>query len=214
MFRPFETATPWRVATPPLSARARALLTDIEADWRMVSGMDRVPQESTVDPARLHEALPYCFILGKTAAQSLRVRVAGQKLHDALRLDPRGMRFCGFFAEPVRPTVQALLDSVMDTPAILELPLVVHRGFARRAVSASLLAMPLRDPAGEITRVMGAIVPSDPLQGQAVEFDIATDRTIRHDPLETGLVDRRTSPNRVGQPVPRRGALRLVVDNS
>ena len=214
MFRPFETAAPTRGTPSSLTDRTRSLLADIERDWRMVSGMDQVPQQSAVDPARLHEALPYCFVLGQTAANSLRVRVAGQKLHDALRLDPRGMRFCGFFAEPVRPTISALLDSVMQTPAILEVPLLVQRGFARRPVAAQLLAMPLRDPAGEITRIMGAIVPCERLQGQAVQFDLATDRTIRHDPLESGLVERRAPAVEPGMPVARTGGLRLVVNNS
>ncbi|RYH03154.1 PAS domain-containing protein [Salipiger sp. IMCC34102] len=210
MFTPYPVTPASHRRTPRLSDRARLLLSEVERDWRAVTGLDQDPAKT--GSAELQEALPHCFVLGRNAAGILRVRVAGQKLHDALRHDPRGASFGTLFADPGRETILGLMDTVLDTPAIMELPLVVHRGLARRSISAALLALPLRDADGEISKIMGAIVPSEPLAGgSAVRFDLATDRTIRHEPLKHGLVERRR--NGRGAPVPPRPALRLVVNN-
>ena len=214
MFTPYPIVPASHRRTPPLSVRARRLLTEVERDWRMVTGAEQIDTDADAAPIDLTEALPYCFVLGRNEEGVLRVRVAGQKLHETLRHDPRGAPFGTFFTESARETVLALMNSVLDTPAIMEVPLVAHRGLARRSVSASVLALPLRDGDGDITKIMGALVPSDPpTGGGGVRFDLATDRTIRHEPLKHGLVERRRA-NRGTPDVAPPPRLRLVVDNT
>ena len=213
MFTPYPIGSSRRRQTPALSDRARALLVEVERDWRMVTGAEPAEIDPVAGPVDLSEALPYCFVLGRNGEGVLRVRVAGQRLHEILRHDPRGAPFGTFFADDARETVDSLLETVLETPAIMELPLVAYRGLTRRPVSASLLALPLRDGDGRIAKIMGALVPSETeIGGASLRFDLATDRILRHEPLEHGLVERRRA-NRTVTQSDARPRLRLVVDN-
>mgnify|MGYP005985892297 CR=1 FL=1 len=198
-------------ATPALPAAEQVILRVLEQDWRHMCNGTLVPSHAQLDPRALNDALPYAFLLHRTAPDSIRVRVAGQRLHDMLRLDPRGMSFGSFFTDGARDTVMALVGTAFDGPAIVGVPLTASRGLGRKPLQAELLLLPMRDSEGVVTRMMGALVSAGP-HSRALRFDIARDAVLRHDPLNLGFADRRTNRRR---PLPAgRPNLRLVVDNS
>ena len=218
--------------TSLLAPEDQAILRVLEHDWRRLCGLDVAVAYDAMDPVQMDRALPHAFILHRVAPGVARFRVAGQRLHDMMRLDPRGMSFTALFADTKRDMVMALLDHAFSTPAVLGLPLVAPRGLGRKPVRAEVLLLPMRDAQGELTRMMGAVVASGPLPHRALRFEIATDQSIRCDPLAPGFADRRArrgqapaAPDRaafIASPSSRtiattsqeRPALRLVVDNT
>lgn len=197
--------------TPALPAAEQAILRVLETDWRQMCNGTVVPSHAQLDPHALNDALPHAFLLHRSAPGSVRVRVAGQRLHDLLRMDPRGMSFGSFFTDAARDTMMSLVDTAFDGPAIVGVPLTAARGLGRKPMQAELLLLPMRDSAGQVTRMMGALVAAGPLNTRALRFDIARDAILRHDTFNLGFPDRRGNRSR---PLPtQRPALRLVVDN-
>ena len=189
----------------------RAVLRLLEEDWRQICSGEIVPAHGQLDPHALHDALPHAFLLQRTAPGAVRIRVAGQRLHDLLRMDPRGMSFGSFFTAAARDTVMDIVDTAFDGPAIVGLPLTASRGLGRKPMPAELLLLPMMDAQGRVTRMMGALVAAGPLNGRTYRFDIAGDATLRHDSLDLPFAERRGARAR---PIPSaRPKLRLVVDN-
>ncbi len=211
--RAFEAS---HAATTNLAPAEAQILHTLEQDWRTITAQ---PQSvSRFDPGLLDKALPYAFMLERTAPQSLRIRVAGQRLHDMLRMDPRGMPFNAFFTESARPTAMRLAETAFTGPAVVGIPLMAQRSLGRRPLRGEALLLPLRDAHGELTRVMGAIVVSGNTGSRGVRFDLADDQTVRCDVMDTPYPDRRARRGKVSAPTPaparvEKPALRLVVDN-
>ena len=211
MLNLIDTPRTGHVPIPALPAAEQAILRVLEQDWRQMCHGTLLPSHAQLDPRALNDALPYAFLLHRTAPDSIRVRVAGQRLHDMLRLDPRGMSFGSFFTDAARDTMMALVATAFDGPAIVGVPLTASRGLARKPLQAELLLLPMRDSEGVVTRMMGALVAAGPLNARALRFDIARNAVLRHDALNLGFADRRTNRSR---PLPAgRPKLRLVVDN-
>lgn len=210
----------------------QTILRVLEHDWRRMCGMDVAPTHAQFNPAELDHALPHAFVLHRVAPGVARIRVAGQKLHDVMRMDPRGMPFASFFSEDSRETAMALLEHAFETPSVLGFSLSASRGLGRKPVRGEALLLPMRDSGGALTRMMGAIVTSGPLPNRAVRFDIAKGQPLRSDALQPGLYERRANRGRspetaphmdhnapvVGAAAPQqttsRPRLRLVVDNT
>ncbi len=185
------------------------ILRSVEHDWRRMSGNAARPAVLGPDPFRMDLALPHTFILQRTAPGAARVRVAGQKLHDMVQLDPRGMSFGVFFSEGARETVLELVETALTLPAIIRIPLHSPRGFGRKPHRAEALLLPLRDAQGGLSRLMGVIVSERPLRMKALHWDIDPSRSLHCDQLEGAFPDRRQGP-RTTAPT----GLRLVVDNA
>lgn len=208
--------TDHRSAPTPATARLpeaeRAVLRLLEEDWRQMCSGREIPVHAQLDPHALHNALPHAFLLQRTAPGAVRIRVAGQRLHDLLRVDPRGMSFGSFFTAAARDVAMNIVESAFDAPAIVGLPLTASRGLGRQPMKAELLLLPMRDAQGQTTRMMGALVAAGPLGNRSYHFDIAEDATLRFDDLNLPFDDRRSHRAR---PVPgQRPVLRLVVDNT
>lgn len=189
----------------------RAVLRLLEEDWRQMCSGEIVPAHARLDPHALHDALPHAFLLHRTAPGAVRIRVAGQRLHDLLRMDPRGMSFGSFFTAAARDTAMTIVDTAFDGPAIVGLPLTAARGLGRKPMQAELLLLPMMDAQGQVTRMMGALVAAGPLNYRTYRFDIAGDAVLRHDSLNLSFAERRGPRARAfPHKVPK---LRLVVDN-
>ncbi len=199
----------------------RAILQTLEMDWRTITAQD--DSKGRFDPALMDAALPYAFMLERTAPDALRTRVAGQKLHEMMRMDPRGMSFTAFFTGASRDIALRLAETAFTTPAIVGIPLTAQRGLGRKPLRGEALLLPLRDAEGHLNRVMGALVVSGEPGSRGLRFDVADDQPIRCDTLLDGQTERRAKrgvPLPSGKPpaprvnMPKRGALRLVVDNT
>ncbi|MCF7700610.1 PAS domain-containing protein [Loktanella sp. M215] len=211
MFDRSDTRSDHHTTAHRLPQAEQAVLRLLEADWRQMCSGTEIPVHAQLDPHALHDALPHAFLLHRTAPSAVRIRVAGQRLHDLLRIDPRGMSFGTFFTAAARDVAMNIVESAFDAPAIVGLPLTAARGLGRQPMKAELLLLPMRDAAGQTTRMMGALVAAGPLGNRSYRFDIAEDATLRFDDLDLPFADRRSHRAR---PVPgQRPMLRLVVNN-
>ncbi len=199
-------------ATTKLAPAEARILHTLEQDWRTITA-----QPSAVtrfDPALLDAALPHAFMLERTAPGALRTRVAGQRLHEMLQMDPRGMPFTAFFSDASRDTALRLAETAFTGPAVVGIPLTVHRSLGRRPLRAEALLLPLRDSKGALSRVMGALVVSGNTGTRGIRFDLASDQSVRCDVMDTPYPDRRA---RLGKVTPservEKPNLRLVVNN-
>lgn len=187
------------------------ILCAVENDWRRMCGNSMHNTPLALDPYRMDLALPHMFILQRTAPGAVRLRVAGQKLHDMIGADPRGMSFGAFFSTGSRDTALELVDAALTLPAIIRIPLTAPRGFGRKPVLGEALLLPLRDAQGELTRVIGVVIGEKSLKLRSVEWQIDASRPLHCDVLEGQFPDRRNGPR--AQPKATKG-LRLVVDNT
>lgn len=213
----FSTLTPSTTASVTadsiLPQEGQAVLQALEHDWRKMCGNSANPAPLGPDPFRMDLALPYTFILQRTAPGSARIRVAGQRLHEMAQFDPRGLCFGTFFSDGARETALELVDACLTLPAIVRIPLHTSRGFGRKPLRSEALLLPLRDAQGGLSRVMGAIVSETSLRLKAHRWDIDPKRALRCDALEGAFPDRRKGP-RTTPSMPAQRGLRLVVDNT
>ncbi|WP_083484469.1 PAS domain-containing protein [Loktanella sp. 3ANDIMAR09] len=190
-----------------LSPQAARLLSVLEADWRTISRTSPVPRHADIDPLALHAALPHAFVAQQTGLDALRIRVAGQALHDGMGFDPRGMSVGCFFTDDAGARVVALMQDCLADPAILGVPLIGARRFSRHPVRGYVLALPLADATGQVTKIMGAIVSHDTRTRSGLRWDVAAAPAIRRQVLGRQFADSRASD-------PVQPGLRLVVDNT
>lgn len=184
-------------------------LGQLEQHWQELHSSSSVPKRSDIDPSEIDAALPWAFVLHRVAPGVARLRVAGQKLHEILRMDPRGMPLSAFFAVDDRSTLAVHLEAVFSEPALVQLPLHRPAAFLRPAVTGALLIMPLADEHGEVTRAFGALVTDRPMS-QRSRLQLDDSQPMRQEPIKlftAPQVSQMQRPNVI------RPALRLVVNN-
>lgn len=215
--------TPKLTAMTHLDTEDQALLHALELDWRRMCGNAESLAPATLDPVKLDAALPHAFVLRRVGPGAARFRVAGQRLHDLMQMDPRGMPISSFFSEAARETAMELMEAAFTLPAIVAIPLTAPRSFGRKPLRATALMLPMRDATGEMSRMLGAIITSGAVPRKALRFDIAHDVELRCEALEGRFPDRRAGSrapeakrplSHAPAPTVQRGHLRLVVDNS
>ncbi|SFS10234.1 PAS domain-containing protein [Yoonia litorea] len=193
-------------------------LVALERYWQSLRKTETVPQRIAMNPSAIESVLPHAFILQRVAAGTARFRVAGQRIHDLLKMDPRGMPFSTLFQQQTHDDLRELTEAAFADPAIVGLPLVSDGGVLRPGLSGALLLLPMRDTAGETTRLLGAFVTGDHASRRPRRFRIALDQATRVDPLgpkRPVMTLLNTPPDRIekGPDTPSRPALKLVVNN-
>ena len=149
--------------TDPMGSRPHPAMALLENHWQSLRHGQNTPARADVDPAAIDKALSWTFILHRVAPGVARIRIAGQNLHDVLRMDPRGMPISAFFDADDRSTLSVHVESVFSDPALIMIPLHRPAALLRPEVQGALLLMPLTDHLGEVTRAIGAWSLTDPL---------------------------------------------------
>ncbi len=192
--------------------RIHPTLAKIERHWQEQRLDGGIPRRRQIAPDALDDALPWSFVLHQVAPGVGRIRVAGQKLHEILRMDPRGMPLSAFFDGEDRSSLAVHLEAAFADPAIVALPLRAPATILRKEINAQLLLLPLADEAGEVTRILGGLIADGPLG--------ARNRRLRIDDKQPIRVEQvRSLPTPVHLPNKRpntfqHSALKLVVDNT
>jgi hypothetical protein len=189
------------------------MLRQLEQHWHSLRMDGTIPARGDVDPAAIGNALPWTFVLQRVAPGVARMRVAGQQLHDILRMDPRGMPISAFFGPDDRSTLAVHLEMAFSDSAIVALPLFAPSKFMRRQVAGQILFMPLVDNQGDVSRVLGALVTNKPLGWLQRHLSIDATKPTRYDPINiiptpAPALQPSKKPNAA-----RRSALKLVVNN-
>lgn len=190
------------------------ILVNLEAYWRMLAKARQVPERNHIHPEQIDGALPHTFILQRVAPGIARLRVAGQQLHDLLKMDARGMPLSAFFLPHAHEPLAKIIETAFSEPAIFALPLLAPGNLIRAHLSGTMLLLPLRDSEGQTTRMLGAIVTQGERGTRPRRFEIAN-VPIRYESLGIKLATTQATPqprNAKGPDVAR-PALRLVVDN-
>ncbi|WP_322892518.1 MULTISPECIES: PAS domain-containing protein [unclassified Yoonia] len=188
------------------------ILRSLEAYWQSLRHARRIPARNDIAPDQIDAALPYAFVLQRVAPGVARMRVAGQRIHDLLRMDARGMPVSILFAPGSRDALSDLVETAFVRPAIIAADLIAPAQLFHPALAGRIMLLPLRDDQGKTSRVLGALV-TKPVTGNAPRrFDLAPGRTLRIDSLAIGLVSSQPSPQQ--KPDAIRPALRLIVNNA
>lgn len=151
------------------------ITTDVLDYWSDLRVGGGLPHQSQLDPRGLHAALPYVFLLERVAPGIARIRVSGSHLNDLMGMDVKAMPITAFAAPGERAAFLPLVDSVFDTPAIVELDLQAKRaGYAPK--DAEMLLMPVEDGHGRVTRALGCLVARGPIVFSPYRFRIQSHR--------------------------------------
>lgn len=192
-----------------------ATLQSLEKYWQALRHAQRIPSRNDIEPRQIDDALPHSFILQRVAPGVARMRVAGQQLHDLLKMDARGMPVSTFFVPEARDEIADLVENAFTSQAIVAVQVVSPGSLLRHEVTGTMLLLPLRDAKGETTRILGALVTDGVRGNRPRRFEIAQGKPIRQEPQAPKLASVQAIP-RPEQPKGRDKkprVLRLVVNN-
>lgn len=124
------------------------VLAQVRAYWEGLRAGDDIPLRSQFDPRGIEAALSSTFLLERIAPGMARFRIAGMGLAELMGLELRGMPFSSVFCTDARAKLGAALEQVFSKPAILTMALTAPAGFAKPALTARLLVLPMRSDHG------------------------------------------------------------------
>ena len=87
------------------------ILRHLGSYWQSLRHARHIPARNEIAPQGVDAALPYAFILQRVGPGVARMRVAGQKIHELLCMDARGMPVSVLFAPNSREQLRALVDA-------------------------------------------------------------------------------------------------------
>lgn len=212
------------------------ILQNLRSYWDSLRDGRLAPYRAELDPRKFEDALENMFILEQLNPTQLRVRLAGMTLCEMMGMEVRGMPPEAFMAADDRADFTKHLNTVLNTPSIVELDLVAT-GSDGVSTKAKMLLLPLRSDFGEVTRVLGCVLTEEDIKTAPVHFsiesvscvNITADGTTEAKAAMPGFAENAApfvrgdsgpalravagSPNQVTTTEPRRGHLRIVSDN-
>lgn len=193
---------------------------ELHAHWDRLRAGRAAPERGEIDPAAIRHALAYSFILDVSGARRATIRLSGTRLDALFGRDLRECAFDALWARRDAPSVEALLDAVLDGPAaavaavraaprgcppidieLLLLPLL-HRGRPRCRVLGSLAAAvvptwmglspaePLDFVSSRVLDSRGMRVPARPSERPG-PAEVGIRRGGRFEVIQGGLAQRR-----------------------
>lgn len=169
-------------------ARARNLfpaLGRVESYWEALRDGRAMPTRAEVDPRGISDVLEYAFVLERIAPGLARIRLAGMHLNELMAMEVRGMPITAMFLPEARRELQRVLESVLESPAVVRLTLASDKGFSRPPLEAQMMLLPLRDAEGRVTRILGVLQANGHIGRGPRRFlirDIET-KALKDDPL-------------------------------
>lgn len=115
----------------------------LRAYWEALRLNGELPDRARIDPRGLADHLEHIVLVERIAPGHCRLRLAGSAVHDVLGMEARGMPLTALMEPASRAKLSDRLDSVFDTPAILDIWLEAERGIGRPALTGRLLLLPL-----------------------------------------------------------------------
>ncbi|ARE38438.1 hypothetical protein RGUI_0297 [Rhodovulum sp. P5] len=136
-----------------------AALDEVEAYWSSLRETNgSLPTRAQLEPRGFARALSNCFVAEAIAPHHLRLRLAGQHLHELMGMEMRGMPLSALVLPESRPQLQKTIGELLsDMDAPVRLRLISPRSYGRQALFAGMLLLPLAPEAGSPQRVLGAI---------------------------------------------------------
>lgn len=146
------------ISIAPLRAETNfPSISRVESYWEGLRNGRVMPARADVDPRGISSDLEYAFILEKVAPGLARIRLGGMHLNDLMAMEVRGMPITAMFLPESRREMQRILESVLESPAVVRLTLASDSGMTRPQLEAQMILLPLKDEEGRATRILGAI---------------------------------------------------------
>lgn len=138
--------------------------------WNTIRAHAPAPEQKSMDPARIGEALPDVFIIDVAPTGAYEMRLAGTRLCAMWGTELRGMDALALWEGQDREGAEMLFHSVLEDGAVAVVSLEVanERG---QTLDVEMVAMPLlrgsgrtpgrgpSDPAPGVKRIIGAFTP-------------------------------------------------------
>lgn len=136
-----------------------AALEEVESYWADLRDTHgALPTRAQLEPRGFARSLSNCFVAEAIAPHHLRLRLAGQHLHDLMGMEMRGMPLSAIVLPESRPQLQQVIGQLLtDLDAPVRLRLISPRSYGRQALFAGMVLLPLAPEAGAPQRVLGAI---------------------------------------------------------
>jgi len=151
------------------------VLAELLAHWESLRAGRIAPLRSEIDPRRIENVLAHAFILERTAAGEVRIRIAGMKLCELMGMEIRAMPATALIAPEARKEFADLLSRLFRRPEILELRLQDSRA----GLEADMMLLPMRSDSGEIARILGCLVADGPASAPPHRFAIGARSSTR-----------------------------------
>lgn len=177
------------------TCRPDRVLREMRDYWDGIRRGRAIPARSDVDPRGIARTLDYAFILERIAPGAGRLRLAGRHLIDLMGMEVRGMPICAFLNTTSRGRFSDVLESVFKAPQIARLTLHGKADYARPALSAQMLLLPLRSDLGDVTRALGCLVAEGDTGIAPRRFDLIDDEVM---PIIEGGKTVTPSPSTIG----------------
>jgi len=136
------------------------IIRDVTRYWDGLRQGRLLPARSDVRPTAIMGALGHTFMLERSTAGHVRLRLAGAHLHEVMGMEVRGMPLRAFFALEERAALMAQMGTMFDTPHALALGLRAEPcGGTRDApLTGQMVILPLTDRDGTANRAIGVLV--------------------------------------------------------
>jgi hypothetical protein len=124
--------------------------------WNALRGNRPAPKRLEIDPSRIAANLPDTFILERIDASTLRFRLAGTRITDALGIELRGKNLLDLFGYDDARTVQRQMDIVADNCAAGVFRISGSNADGQSA-TFEMLILPLTHTQDSVDRFLGSI---------------------------------------------------------
>lgn len=147
---------PCLTETAPSTGEAQYRLSGLRAYWQALSGGDRLPARSQIDPRGIADCLEQCFLIERIGAGTAQFRISGRAMNGVLGMEGRGLPFSSLFLTEARARLSTLLERMFAEPALLSLTLAPERRIGHDDPVAQMIILPLLDHKGHCTVAIGA----------------------------------------------------------
>lgn len=154
-------------------------LVQVRAYWEGLRDDGMIPLRTQVSPRGIESALSSTFLIERVAPGMARFRIAGMDLADIMGMEARGLPISAFFATEARPELASKLEQVFAAPAVLSMDLNAISEIGRPALTARLLALPLRDGRGLTRLALGCIALEGAIGRSPRRFNIGRATTVQ-----------------------------------
>lgn len=159
-------------------ARPARIMADLHHYWQGLRRGRAMPTRADVEPQGIGRALDHAFILDRVAPGAARFRLAGRQLIDLMGMEVRGMPICALVNPAFRGRFSDVLETVFRAPQIARFHLTAAADYARPALTARMLILPLRSDLGDVTRALGCLIAEGEPGATPRRFDIQQDEVL------------------------------------
>ncbi len=126
--------------------------------WNNLRGDRPAPRRFEIEPARIANYLPDTFILERVDQETLRFRLAGTRISEALGIELRGTNLLDLFDAQDAATLQQQVALIASRAAVGLFEISADNGIGMSA-AFEVLILPLTHTRNVVERFLGSVTP-------------------------------------------------------